>query len=114
MRYYIEAIPPERRPLFDRIHRLVLEAHPDAAVILSYNMPTYVVGRHRLYVAAWRHGLSFYGWELGRDGGFSSRHRELVTSKGTIKLGPAAAECIADEELRELFAAALAPEKAAG
>ena len=27
VRGYIEAIAPEHRPLFDRLHRLILEAH---------------------------------------------------------------------------------------
>lgn len=31
------------------IHRLVLQAHPDAAVLLSYRMPTYTVGISRLF-----------------------------------------------------------------
>jgi hypothetical protein len=36
VRDYVDAIAPERRPLFDRLHRLILEAHPDAAMVLSY------------------------------------------------------------------------------
>lgn len=107
VRDYIDAIDPVHRPLFDRVHRLVLEAHPDAVVSLSYKMPTYAVGGFRLYVAAWKHGLSFYGWDGGRDAGFAQRHPDLVTSKGTIKLGPQDAERVSDEELRELVSAAL-------
>ncbi len=108
VREYIDAIAADRRPMFDRIHRLILQAHPDAEVVLSYKMPTYVVGRHRLYVGVWRHGLSFYGWEPGRDAGFSLRHPELVTDKGTIKFGPEAAAHIPDDELRDFFRDALA------
>jgi len=59
---YIDDIDPAHRPLFDRIHRLILTAHPDAAVVLSYQIPTYKVGRRRLYVGAWQHGISIYGW----------------------------------------------------
>jgi hypothetical protein len=33
VRDYIDGIAPEHRPLFDRLHRLILEAHPDAAGI---------------------------------------------------------------------------------
>jgi len=106
-RAYVEALAPERRPLFDRVHRLIMGEHPDATVVLSYQMPTYVVGRYRLYVGVWKHGLSFYGWEPGRDGGFSARHPDLVTSKGTLKLRPADAARIPDDELRELVRAAL-------
>lgn len=107
VRDYIDAISPEHRPLFDRIHRLVLQVHPDAEVVLSYRMPTYAVGRYRLYVGVWRHGLSFYGWEVSRDAGFTARHPELVSSKGTIKLRHDDAARIADGELRDLLSAAL-------
>jgi hypothetical protein len=77
-------------------------------VVLSYQMPTYKVGRHRLFLAAWKHGVSIYGWQQGRDAGFSARHPELRTSKGTIQLRPDTAAAIPDDELRELARAALA------
>ena len=50
VRDYIAAIPPTHRPLFDRLHRLVPEDHPDATIVLSYKMPTFGVGDRRLYV----------------------------------------------------------------
>jgi uncharacterized protein YdhG (YjbR/CyaY superfamily) len=107
VRNYIDAIAPERRPLFDRLHRLVLEAHPDAALVLSYQMPTYRVGRRRLFVGVWKHGVSIYGWGHGGDGGFTARHPELKTSKGTIQLRAETAAGITDDELRDLVRAAL-------
>ncbi|MFC8258024.1 hypothetical protein ACFUNF_10420 [Streptomyces sp. NPDC057291] len=61
VRDYIDGIPAEHRPLFDRLHRLILEAHPGAAVVISYKIPTYQVGSRRLYVGAWNHGVSLYG-----------------------------------------------------
>jgi uncharacterized protein YdhG (YjbR/CyaY superfamily) len=104
---YIDAIAPEHRPLFDRLHRLVLEAHPDAEVGLSYQIPTYKVGRRRLFVGVWKHGVSIYGWDHGRDSGFMARHPELKTSKGTIQLRPEVAASIPDDEFRDLVRAAL-------
>jgi uncharacterized protein YdhG (YjbR/CyaY superfamily) len=104
---YIDGMDPAHRPLFDRIHRLILAAHPDAAVVLSYQMPTYKVGRRRLSVGAWQHGISIYGWRQDRDGGFVARHPELKTSKGTIQLRPQDAAAIADDELVGLVGAAL-------
>ena len=56
------ASTPRTVPCSIRIHRLILVAHPDAAMVLSYQIPTYKVGRRRLYVGAWRHGISIYGW----------------------------------------------------
>jgi len=104
---YVDAIAPETRPLFDRVHRLVLEVHPSAQVRLAYKMPTYEVGTRRLYVGAWKHGLSVYGWEPGRDEGFAARHPELDSGKGTLRLTHAAAAAVEDDELRDLIRAAL-------
>ena len=110
VRAYIDAIDPGHRPLFDRLHRLVLEAHPEATVVLSYQMPTYKAGRNRLFLAAWSHGISIYGWRQGRDAGFTDRHPDLKSSKGTIRLRPEDAATLADDELRALFRAVLDPD----
>ena len=104
---YIAAIPAEHRPLFDRMHQLILEAVPAAEVALAYDMPTYRVGQRRLHVAAWKHGISVYGWKAEGDGGFTRRHPELKTSTGTIQLRVDQAAQISDQELRELARAAL-------
>ena len=76
-----------------------------AAVGLSYGMPTYRVGDRRLHVAAWKHGVSFYGW--GDGGGFLERHPGLHNGKGTIRVRPSDAEAIPDQEFLELIRAAL-------
>jgi uncharacterized protein YdhG (YjbR/CyaY superfamily) len=104
---YIDGIAPQNRPLFDRLHGLILGAYPDAAVGLSYRMPAYTVGGRRLYVAAWKHGLSIYGWPQGREAGFAARHPGLKTSKGTIQLSPGDSAGVGDGELLELIRAAL-------
>ena len=106
---YVDAIPADVRPLFDRLHGLVLALHPEAEVVLSYKMPTYVVGERRLHVGAWKHGLSLYGWQSGRDAGFAARHPELDSGKGTLRLPTQVAGQLPDAELRDLLAAVLAP-----
>jgi len=107
VRAYVDAIAAEHRPLFDRVHRLILDVHPDATMVLSYKMPTYVVDGRRLHVGVWKHGVSFYGWSEGRDAGFTARHPELSSGKGTIRLRHRDADRIADDELRDLVRAAL-------
>jgi uncharacterized protein YdhG (YjbR/CyaY superfamily) len=104
---YIDAIPPEHRALFDRMHGLVLEVHPDAEVGISYGIPTYKVGKRRLYVGVWKHGISLYGWGEGEDAGFTARHPELSSGKGTLRITPAAAGDITDDELRALVTGSL-------
>lgn len=105
---YVNAIPPEHRTLFDRIHRLILDACPGATVLLSYKMPTYQIGARRLHVGVWKHGVSLYGWKGHGDGGFTARHPGLQTSTGTIRLRSGAAAAIPDDDLRDLARAALA------
>ena len=71
-------------------------------------MPAYQARHRRLYVDAWKHGISVYGWPQDRDGGFTARHPEPVTSKGTIQLRPGDAAGIGDEEFLAPARAALA------
>src|SRR4051794_36191224 len=104
---YIEEIDPAHRPLFDRVHGLITASHPTVTTRISYGIPTFVVGKRRMYVGAWAHGISLYGWGQDRDGGFSARHPDLVTGKGTIRLRPADAASGGDDELVALITAAL-------
>lgn len=107
VRAYIDAIPVAHRPLFDRLHGLIFESYPDVSLGMSYNMPTYRVGPQRLFVGVWKHGVSVYGFDEGRDRGFIARHPKLKASKGTVRLRPEDAEGISDTELRDLIRAAL-------
>jgi uncharacterized protein DUF1801 len=103
---YLDEMDGECRPVFDRLHGLTAAVCPDAELLLSYGMPTYRIGRRRLNIGAWKHGLSLYV-SPGRDGGFSARHPELASGRGTIKLKPADAAGIPDAEFRDLIRAAL-------
>jgi uncharacterized protein YdhG (YjbR/CyaY superfamily) len=105
---YIAAIPPEHRPLFDRLHGLVLEVHPEAEVAFSYKMPRYKVGERRIFLAVWKHGVSIYGVGPGADAGFIARHPNLIFSRGTIRLREQDAAGIPDDEFRAMARAALA------
>jgi hypothetical protein len=107
---YLGRIPPEHRPLFDRLHGIILEEHPDATVGISYAIPTYKVGRRRLFLGVWKHGVSIYGWGEDRDAGFSARHPDLKSGAATLQLRPDAAAGIPDQEFRNLVHAALDPE----
>lgn len=105
---YIDAIDIDRRPLFDRVHRLILEVQPDAQVVISYSMPTYVVGMRRLHVGVWKHGLSFYGWEHARASALVVGHPHLDSGKGTLRLPIPEAARISDDELGAFADAVLA------
>lgn len=104
---YIDAIPTEHRPLFDRLHKLVLGLYPEANVLISYRMPTYKVGKGRLHIGTWNHGVSLYGWKKDGADAFLARHPDLKTSTGTIRLRPEDAAGLTDAELGELVHSAL-------
>ena len=109
VRQYIDDIDPGSRPLFERLHRLIMATAPGAVVVMSYGVPTYKVGRRRLHVGAWKHGISLYGWPQERAAGFISRHPALRTSKGTIQLRPQDAAGLDDDELLDLVRVSLEP-----
>jgi hypothetical protein len=104
---YVAAIAPEHRALFGRINDLIVDAFPSVEVVLSYQIPTYKVGARRLHVGLLNHGLSMYGWDASQDGGFTSRHPGLRSSKGTLRLRPSDAAAISDDEFRALIGSAL-------
>jgi uncharacterized protein YdhG (YjbR/CyaY superfamily) len=104
---YVDGLAPAGRSLFDRFHSLVAAEHPDAELVFSYTMPTYVVGDHGLHVGVWKHGLSLYGWSPERSGGFCDRYPHLCGDKGTLKLPHDEAARIPDDHLRDLVRAVL-------
>lgn len=106
VRRYRDEMDSKYRPVFDRLHRLIVAMCPDAEVALAYGMPTYRIGRRRLNIGVWKHGLSLYA-SPDRDGGFSARHPDLAAGKATIRLRPGDAACIPDAEFRDLIRAAL-------
>jgi hypothetical protein len=59
-------------------------------------------------VGVWKHGLSFYGWNHGPDGGLATRYPHLDNGKGTFRLPLAEAATISDRGLRDFLAGALA------
>jgi len=104
---YIDGIADEFRPLFDRLHRVVTDVHPEVVLSLSYGMPTFSTGPHKLHIGVWKHGVSIYGSQQDEAANLVARHPALKTSKGTIRIRPQDADDIADVEFADLLRAAL-------
>jgi uncharacterized protein YdhG (YjbR/CyaY superfamily) len=104
---YIDGIDPAHRPLFDRLAALARAVAPDADLVISYGIPTFKVGKQRLHLGTWKHGISIYGWSDADAADLLARHPKLRTGKGTIQLRSDAADAVTDDELRPLFAAVL-------
>lgn len=57
---YLAALPESTREAMDEIRTAIREIAPDARETISYNIPCWVIGKHRIYVAAWKQHLSLY------------------------------------------------------
>ena len=104
---YVDEIPAGTRPLFDRVRGLITEVAPDAAESISYKMPTYRTPTGGIHLAAWKHGVSLYGWDEAANAAFLERHPGMSSGRGTLKIANRAAATITDDELRELLRTAL-------
>ena len=85
---YIDAIPSQHRAMFDRTHQLILDTCPGAAVVLSYNMPTYQLGTQRLHLGVWQHGVCLPGLTTAstlphreREPARRARHRQAPRNR---------------------------------
>ena len=78
---YIDAIPESKRPLFDRLQSLILELYPDAEIVMSYKIPTYKVGRRRVFLGLWKNGVSLHAVDIEM---FTQRHPSIKTGRGSL------------------------------
>lgn len=85
---YFEAVPPERKAVFEQLHGLILSLYPEAAVDLSYRMPTYRVGDGWVAIANQKHYVSLYTCGAQHLAGFRAAHPEIRTGKGCINFKP--------------------------
>lgn len=58
-------------------------------------------------MAAWRHGLSLYGWREQDAATILARHPDLPSGRGTLRLTHGVAADVTDDELRRVVRGAL-------
>ena len=83
---FIDAIPADHRPLFDRLQALVLEMYPAAQVILSYQVPTYKIKTGWVALGYWKQGVSIYTNGPHHLAEFKAAFPGVKTGKGSINL----------------------------
>jgi uncharacterized protein YdhG (YjbR/CyaY superfamily) len=81
---FIKAIPPVQRPLFDRLHRLILDQYPDAAVSISYQIPCYRTAGGKVFLGLWKSGVSLHAIKFEVIAEFKARYPEIKTGKGSL------------------------------
>jgi uncharacterized protein YdhG (YjbR/CyaY superfamily) len=97
---YIDAIPAEQRALFDRLQSLILELHPDAEIVISYQIPTYKAGGGRVSLGLWKDGVSLYTTDPQHIEEFKSKHPTIKTGKASLNLR--ATDELPEEDVREV------------
>jgi uncharacterized protein YdhG (YjbR/CyaY superfamily) len=83
---FIDAVPDERRPLFDRIRALIEAVYPEAEVKLSYGVPTFKMKSGWVGLGYWKNGVSLYTNGPHHLSGFIREHPGVKTGKGSINL----------------------------
>ena len=99
---YLRGVTPEARVRLDALRALVHELAPDSTETIAYGMPTFViVGRHRIYAAAWAKHVGVYPVHPAPEP-LESRLAPLRAAKDTVRF---AYNVPFDDELaRELIA----------
>jgi uncharacterized protein YdhG (YjbR/CyaY superfamily) len=101
---YLDAIPETHRPLFDRLQSLILAQYPDAEMYVSYGIPTYRVGRHRVYLGLWKSGVSLHAIDAEP---FKQRHPSIKTGRGSLNFK--LTDEVPEDDVREVIQRALQP-----
>ena len=102
---YIDAIPAEQRPLFDRLQSLILELYPDAEVVISYQVPTYKAAGGRVSLGLWKDGVSLYTTGPEYIESFKARHPRIKTGKASLNFG--LADDVPEGDVREVVRQAM-------
>ncbi len=83
---YVEALDPDHRRLFDRIHALIVDAIPDSVVTISYQIPIYRVGRLHVGLNAHRRGgVTLTTTSPDHIAEFKRRHPGFRTGRASIQ-----------------------------
>lgn len=102
---YIDAIPAEQRPLFDRLQSLILELYPDAEIVLSYQVPTYKARGGRVSLGLWKDGVSLYTTGPQYIEKFKSKHLKVKSGKASLNFR--LTDDLPEQDLREVIRQAI-------
>jgi uncharacterized protein YdhG (YjbR/CyaY superfamily) len=105
VRRYVDAIPAEQRPLFDRLQALILDLYPDAEIVISYQVPTYKARGGRVSLGLWKGGVSLYTTGPQYIEVFKSRHPAVKTGKASLSF--ALSDELPEQDVREVITQAM-------
>ena len=81
---YVDSIPQERKPLFDKLHKLILSLYPNAEVVMWFRMPTYRAKSGWVALANHKHHISLYTNGKHNIAEFKAKYPKMKTGTGCI------------------------------
>jgi hypothetical protein len=86
VQHYLDAVPAERRPLFEAVRTLILELYPDAQVLIWYGLLTFRAGAGWVALGFWKGGVSLYTNSPAHIAEFKAEQPKVHTNKASINL----------------------------
>ena len=83
---YVATMPKERKPLFDKLHKLIMGLYPNAEVVMSYKIPTYKAKFGWVALANQKHYVSLYTCGAHHIAEFKAKYPAIKTGTGCINL----------------------------
>jgi uncharacterized protein YdhG (YjbR/CyaY superfamily) len=81
---YLAAVPDNRKPLVERLHGLIVGLYPEAAIDMSYRIPTYKVGQGWVALANQKRYVSLYTCGAHHLAEFKKKYPRIKTGTGCI------------------------------
>ena len=81
---YIERFPEETQQLLRKMRLTIRKAAPKAEESISYGMPTFRLGRNRVYFAGFRNHIGFYPIPSGIEA-FKKELSKYKQGKGSVQ-----------------------------
>jgi uncharacterized protein YdhG (YjbR/CyaY superfamily) len=85
---YLAAVPDDRKPVVETLHRLIVDLYPEVSVDMQYKMPTYHVGEAWVALANQKRYVSLYTCGYHHIADFKQKHPNTKTGKGCINFKP--------------------------
>jgi uncharacterized protein YdhG (YjbR/CyaY superfamily) len=83
---YLDAVPAERRPLFETLRALILDLYPEAQVLIWYGLLTFRARSGWVALGFWKGGVSLYTDSPDHIALLRAEHPECRTNKASINL----------------------------
>ncbi len=82
---YIESFPENVQGILEKLRDTIRKTAPGAAESISYQMPTFKLGKKRLaYFSAWKNHIGFYSVPIG-DAAFRKELSPYSGEKGSLR-----------------------------